>query len=160
MTTKRSVTHATIHLERTYDAVPSRVFEAFADPAASDRWFVSAEGWELAEYQHDFREGGRETGRFSPKKGDPVIYNNTHYQQIVPNHRIIYAYTMAQEETLISVSLLTLEFKSEGGKTRLVLTEQGAFLDGADQPANREAGWAELLDNLGKEIRGELVGPA
>jgi uncharacterized protein YndB with AHSA1/START domain len=48
MTTKRSVTHATIHLERSYDAVPSRVFQAFADPAASDRWFVNAEGWELA----------------------------------------------------------------------------------------------------------------
>ena len=157
MTTKRSVTHATIHLERSYDAVPSRVFQAFADSAASDRWFVSAEGWELAEYEHDFREGGREIGRFSPKRGDPITHNNTHYKQIVPGERIIYAYTMAQEETLISASLLTVEFKSEGGKTRLLLTEQGAFLDGADQPANREAGWNQLLDSLGKEVRGELA---
>jgi uncharacterized protein YndB with AHSA1/START domain len=75
----------------------------------------------------------------------------------VPGERIIYAYTMAQEETLISASLLTVEFKSEGGKTRLLLTEQGAFLDGADQPTNREAGWNELLDSLGKEVRGELA---
>lgn len=156
--TERSVAHATIHLERVYDAAPARVFAAFSDPAASDRWFVAAEGWEMTEYDHDFREGGRETGRFAVKRGDPVIYNQTHYHQIVPDQRIVYAYTMAQEDTLMSASMLTLEFKAEGGKTRLLLTEQGAFLDGVDQPANREAGWSELLDSLGREVRGELVG--
>ena len=33
-----------------------------------------------------------------------------------------------------------------------MLTEQGAFLDGHDIPANHEAGWNAMLDNLGMEL--------
>ena len=32
--TKRSATHSTFVIERTYPAAPPRVFKAFADPAA------------------------------------------------------------------------------------------------------------------------------
>ena len=32
------------------------------------------------------------------------------------------------------------------------MTEQGAFLDGHDIPANHEAGWSKMLDNLGEEL--------
>ena len=34
----RSVAHATFVVERTYDAVPARVFAAFAEPAAKAAW--------------------------------------------------------------------------------------------------------------------------
>jgi hypothetical protein len=40
---KRSVTHATFTIERTYDASAARVFNAFADPAAKARWFVGSD---------------------------------------------------------------------------------------------------------------------
>jgi len=40
-----------------------------------------------------------------------------------------------------------------GGGTSLVLTEQDAFLDGADFPSQREQGTRELLDNLEAELR-------
>jgi hypothetical protein len=39
-----------------------------------------------------------------------------------------------------------------GGGTRLVLTEQGAFLDGREQPAWREQGTADQLEALAKEL--------
>jgi hypothetical protein len=35
----------------------------------------------------------------------------------------------------------------------LIITEQDAFLDGADLPAERERGTRELLDNLAAELR-------
>jgi uncharacterized protein YndB with AHSA1/START domain len=52
----------------------------------------------------------------------------------------------------MSVSLTTVEFKAEGTGTRLVFTEQGAFLDGLDKPADREHGTGELLNALGAEL--------
>lgn len=149
----RSVAHATFVIERTYDASPTRVFQAFADPAAHDRWFVKNDGWEIAEYTHDFRIGGRESGRFSPKRGDSIYYNETVYQDLVPNKRIVFAYTMAREDTRISASLATVELIPKNGKTLLIYTEQGAFLDGFDQPADREAGWRGLLESLDIELR-------
>jgi uncharacterized protein YndB with AHSA1/START domain len=59
---------------------------------------------------------------------------------------------MYMDETRISVSLATVEFEPEGAGTRLVYTEQGAFLDGYDAPAGREQGTRDLLDALGAEL--------
>lgn len=52
----------------------------------------------------------------------------------------------------ISVSLTTIELKPQGGGTKLVLTEQGAFLDGYDDAGAREEGTRELLDALGRSL--------
>jgi hypothetical protein len=52
----------------------------------------------------------------------------------------------------ISVSLATVELRAEGGGTRLKLTEQGAFLDGRDEPHTREGGTGSLLDKLGEVL--------
>ncbi len=71
------------------------------------------------------------------------------YHDIVPNERIAYAYTMDMDGQRISVSVTTVEFAPAGAGTRLVFTEQGAFLDGKDEPAFREQGTNELLDALG-----------
>lgn len=150
--TDRSVEHATIVIERHYDAPPAAVFAAWAEPAVRQRWFVAAEGWEIAEYSHDFRVGGRERGRFAQKTAGPVYGNDTLYWDIVPGRRIIFAYTMARDGTLISASLATVELRPDGPGTLLVFTEQGAFLDGGDQPRFREHGWNDLLDRLGAEI--------
>jgi hypothetical protein len=62
---------------------------------------------------------------------------------------------MQLDETRISVSLATVEFKLAGGGTQLIVTEQGAYLDGHDTPAQREHGTGELLDALGAELRRE-----
>ena len=66
---------------------------------------------------------------------------------------------MHLQETRISVSLATVEFMPVGDNgTRLVLTEQGAFLDGHEFPARRAGGWGSLLDALAKEIQSETPG--
>ena len=150
--TKRSVTHATFTIERTYDVPPARVFKAHADPAAKRRWFVEGEGWEVEEYTLDFRVGGYERSRFR-FRGGPLVRNDTIYQDIVPDQRIIVAYTMTVGETCISASLATMQLEPAGAGTRLIFTEQGAYLDGYDDTAGRERGSRELLDALGKELQ-------
>ena len=75
------------------------------------------------------------------------------YHDIVPDQRIVYAYDMYLDQTRISVSLATVELQPVGNGTRLLFTEQGAFLDGHDQPQYREQGTGDLLDALGAELR-------
>ena len=104
--TERSVTHATFTVERTYDASPARVFNAFADPAIKRRWFAEGEGWQVEEFKVDFRVGGSERSRFRLRGGD-LIRNDTVYQDIVPDQRIIIAYAMTIGENRISASLAT-----------------------------------------------------
>jgi len=147
-----SVVHSTFSIERTYPVPPSRVFSAFANPAAKRRWFAEGEGWEVEEFTSDFRVGGREFSRFRFEGGAP-IRNETVYQDIVPDRRIVFAYSMEVGAKRISVSLATVEIALSGGGTHLVYTEQGAFFDGADKPEGREAGCRELFEKLGEELR-------
>lgn len=150
--TERSVTHATFIIERTYDAAPARVFAAFANPKEKARWFASPEEWETTKVEMDFRVGGREIHDGGPK-GGPLHMFEARYMDIVPNERIVFAYDMHLDDKRISVSLTTVELKPAGNGTRLVFTEQGAFLDGFDDPAGREEGTRQLLDALGASLR-------
>jgi len=146
------VTHATFTLERSYPAPPARVFAAWADPAAKARWFAPGPG---AGHQLDFRVGGREVVTGGPE-GGPLMTFETLYRDIVPEQRIVYTSTLSAGADLMTVSLTTVEFTpGEGGGTRLVLTEQGAFLDGQEQPAWREQGTADQLEALAAELKAD-----
>ena len=146
--TERSVTHATFVIERNYDFPPARVFAAWATPEAKARWFAGdEEGWETGKLELDFRVGGRESVTSRQKNGPAHVYNAI-YRDIVPDERIVFSYDMDLDGERISVSLATIEFKPDGAGTLLVLTEQGAYLDGWDKPGDREHGTRELLGNL------------
>ncbi|WP_428426605.1 SRPBCC family protein [Pararhizobium sp.] len=149
--TERSTRHSTIVLERTYAAAPPRVFAAWSDPDALLRWGSPGEGWDVAYERFDFRTGGSDVSRFGPK-GGPVFINETTYQDIVPNVRIISAGNMTSEGKRLFAGLLTVEFIAASHGCRVILTEQGVFLDGHDRPENHEAGWDQMLDNLGTEL--------
>jgi uncharacterized protein YndB with AHSA1/START domain len=143
----RSVEHATFVVERAYDAPPDRVFAAWSDPRAKARWFHDSE----EEFDFDFRVGGWERRQGAAPDGREYTFQAL-YQDIVPGRRIVYTYDMLLEGTRISVSLATADFRPEGEGTRLVFTEQGAFLDGHETPARREHGMGSLLTSLGRYL--------
>jgi uncharacterized protein YndB with AHSA1/START domain len=148
MSQPRSTQHATFVIERAYLASPARVFAAWATAEAKARWFCGpADRWKEQSRELDFRVGGRERllGAFS---GGGVSTFEARYQDIVPDQRIVYSYEMHTGDDRISVSLATVEFKPAGAGTCVVVTEQGVFLDGHDDPAGREAGTRALLENL------------
>ncbi|HEX6685445.1 MAG TPA: SRPBCC family protein [Candidatus Limnocylindrales bacterium] len=146
-----SVTHDTFVLERIYDASLERVFAAWSDPKAKAQWFVGPDDWEQSDYDLDFRVGGREHISGGAPGGPDYSYDAT-IQDIVPNERIIHSYEMQLDGKRISVSVATIEFSSAGDGTRLVLTEQGAYLDGLDDPRQREQGTSEFLDALKRHL--------
>ena len=149
--TTRSVTHTTFTIERRYPHPPKRVFAAFADPDLKRRWFAVPSDWVDTHHSMDFRVGGHETNKGGPPDG--VVHRfEARYQDIVDGERIVYAYDLYLGEQRMSVSLATIELVADGDGTRMTFTEQGAFLDGIDDPAQREAGTHLLVDALGAAL--------
>jgi uncharacterized protein YndB with AHSA1/START domain len=154
---KRSVIHHTFAIERTYPALTSRVFAAFASKEAKDAWGDTGDltetGADVSDTEFDFRIGGREQFGFG-YQGISYRYDARYYD-IVPDQRIIYSYDMYADGARISVSVATIEFVTTADGTALTWTEQGAYLDGfdgADAPHLRREGTAEMLESLAKYL--------
>lgn len=155
-TIQSSITHGTFVIERTYPATPERVFDAFSDPVKKRRWFSDTDDTVSEQDHMDFRVGGtertvRRLGENTPFPG-VLLINDSVYQDIVPNSRIVFAYTMTLGDRRISGSLATIELLPSGTGTNLIFTEQGAYFEGSDGAQRREHGWRLLLDRITKEL--------
>lgn len=143
-----TVTNATFVIERTLKATPERVFAAYTSLEAKSAWFRTPTECETLARDFDFRVGGRERFHARWPSGLVTDFQAT-YHDIVENERIILVYDLFHDDERLSVSLQTLEFRTEGGATRLIHTEQGSYLSGGDEAvAGREHGTAWHVDNL------------
>ena len=152
--TLTTVSHDAFVIERSYNAPVAQVFKAWADPTLKAHWFAGSVDALGAGYELDFRVGGRELNRGGPP-GGPLYTYESRFHDIVAEQRIVYTYEMYADEDRISVSVATIEFFSQGASTRLVLTEQGVFLDGHDTATQREEGTRSVLDSLATSLSGD-----
>ncbi|MEU4240951.1 SRPBCC domain-containing protein [Actinoplanes sp. NPDC026619] len=149
--TNRTAIHDTFRIDRHFGAAPERVFTAFADPDAKAKWFGSPAGKKEDE-AFDFREGGRESVVSVFDDGTRFGFYAT-YTDIVPGERIVYTYEMTMNGERISVSVVTVEVRAgAAGGTDFAVTEQGVYLDGLDNSAQRRQGTEALMDALATSL--------
>jgi len=153
--TEPNVNHSTFVVERNYPQAPARVFASFAQAGRKRRWYAGGEH-EIQEYDLDFRVGGEEHFRYRFKEGHPIagseINNESTYQDIVPEQRIVFTQKMSLNAKPVSVAVITLEFLSSGEGTDLVLTNQGTFIGWPDGAKMVEMGWNDLLNRLRGDV--------
>ena len=153
-----TITNAKFVIERVLNATPARVFAAYATLEAKSAWFRAPSDIETLDRDFDFRVGGKERFHARWPSGMVTDFQAT-YHDIVPDERIILAYDMFHNGDMLSVSLLTVELVAEGDRTRLIHTEQAAYLVGGDEAVkSREHGTTWHIDNLvalleGREAR-------
>lgn len=147
--------HNTFVVERSYPQPPAQVFAAFAQADKKRKWYAEGDH-ELEEYVMDFKVGGGERLRYRFKEGHPIagmtIENVGSYKDIVPEQRIVEASSMRLNGTVISVTLVTLEFREKDGGTDLVCTHQGVFYEGSGGWEMRKQGWESLFAKLTKAL--------
>jgi uncharacterized protein YndB with AHSA1/START domain len=153
--TRQPVSHGGFTIERTYAASPARVFAALSDIEIKARWFIGPEGYTQLRREMNFEPGGSEIlqGRFP--NGTETLYT-ARFHHIVNDERIVYVYDMHLNGVHHSLSLATVEIEPVGAGTRLIFTEQIAYLDGAngvEGTAAREHGVGWHLDLLGDALR-------
>jgi uncharacterized protein YndB with AHSA1/START domain len=147
-----STSHHTIVVRRSYPATAERVFAAWRDPAALARWYMPGDAtWSSEIIEHDFRVGGLKRIGFGPRAGER-FFEDCRYEDIVDGRRICFSMTIARETTRITTSMVTVEMRTHGRATDLIVTDQLVVLDGGETAADRERGWGETLDKLTTEL--------
>jgi uncharacterized protein YndB with AHSA1/START domain len=150
----RSIKHSSFVIERRFDYDPSQVYRAWVEASVKARWFAGpADKWAEEVREMNVRVGGHDRliGKFTD--GSESRFE-AQYFEVVQDRRLVYAYDMYWQGKKISVSLASVEFVLAGKGTKLVLTEQHAFLDGYEDAGSRERGTRVLLDNLAIALAG------
>jgi uncharacterized protein YndB with AHSA1/START domain len=147
-----STVHDTVVVRRTYDATTARVFAAWSDAAALERWYVPGDAsWSVKVLAHEFRRGGAKKLEFGPP-GGPTYTEDCRYEDIVPERRICFVMTILRDAVPITTSMVTVELAPRGERTEVAVTDQIAILDGSDSAGDRERGWGETLDKLPRAL--------
>lgn len=141
------VEHTTFVIERDLPASPRHAFRFWSDADLKKHWNDCHPDWTVLEDTFDFRVGGVEAKRWRTVEGDELAFR-AHYLDIVPERRIIYAYEMSFKSEKLSASLATVQFVGTGMQTRMIFTEQAAFLGGADAKRERVVGSEAGFDRL------------
>lgn len=146
--TESTVHHATIELQHRYRASTAEVFAAWSRREALLDWGAPGDGWWLTYDRFDFRVGHTDVCRFGEDGGAEYV-NAIRYEDLVPEHRIVYASTLSSGGKLGFVGVVTVELAGDHTGCVLSLTEQGVYLDGPDDADCHRAGWDDMLGKLG-----------
>lgn len=151
--TRANVEHGSFTIERDYPASVDKVFAAWTTAEAKGAWFAQSDGFvdTVDEYALDFRVGGVERLDARLASGSRMVLESR-YADIVENQRIVATYDILINDRRISVSLFTTEFFATPTGTRLVTTENGAFLDDLDTNDARQTGVTSDLDGLARYL--------
>ncbi|CAD7056018.1 ATPase [Pseudorhizobium halotolerans] len=132
--------HREFTLERLYPNCRAHAWSAWSIREKKAAWLRSAT------LEMDFSVGGVERSGFRTAMGQHT--SEGRYFEIKEGERIVFAYSMAVNGRVHTVSLATILFEDEGGGTRLTYTEQMCVIPPSDGAEGREHGWGALLDGL------------
>jgi len=146
-------TGTALRLERTFDADPQAVFDAWTHPDVLRRWWAAGPDWDTPEVDVDLRVGGRYRLAMRDPSTGGVYAVAGEYIDVDPPRRL--AYTWAWEGLGAPESRVSVEFHAvTGGGTRVVVTHHGLAPDGTgpESRTGHEQGWTGCLDNLERRV--------
>ena len=132
----------TLVLRRRFTASRQRVFRAWIEPEALERW-LRPRGMSMTVRSLDARVGG--SFRFDLENGSSIVGT---YLQIIPPEHLVFSWSgeaIQGRETVV-----TLDFLDQGPVTEVVLTHEGL-----NTPAMRAlvgSGWPSMLDALAEVL--------
>jgi len=139
-------------MERTLDASPERVFDAYTDPAKVAQWWGQRNNTTSVE-QNDVRPGG--AWRFVQRDAEGNAYEfYGEYLEVVPNEKVVYTFEFAGFPGHVVTD--TVAFEPEGAGTRLIASSSfmskedldGMLATGMEGGANES--WDRLAELLAR----------
>ncbi|MGA2454824.1 MAG: SRPBCC domain-containing protein [Solirubrobacteraceae bacterium] len=137
----------TLRLERTYDAPPEDVFDAWTNPEVLRRWWVANPAWRTPVADVDLRVGGAyrlsmedpDAGKFHTVRGE--------YREVRRPERLVYSWCWEEDDGRTGhVSTVQVDFLDEGERTTVVL--EHTDLPSPESRDGHSEGWQTCLEML------------
>ncbi len=149
MATHTTSEHHTLHLTRTFEASPEKVFDAWTNPEALTKWFGPTNDFTVPLAEVDLRVGG--AYRIQMKAPDGEIHTAVGtYKEIIPAEKLVFTWAWEAGSTCgdsgAGESLVTLRFCAQGPATEMTLLHE-QFPDSETRDKHQE-GWNGCLHRL------------
>lgn len=147
--TQQSV--AVVAVTQSYKAAPSRVFNAFLDPAMIAKFMMGPDvrDEEIVHIELDPRVGG--TFSFKVKRDGEIIDHVGTYYDITPPHRLSFSWGIAGESDEADSRVDMVITPAPDGGCTLILSHE-LDIKWAEYADRTRDGWAFMLGNLDKAL--------
>lgn len=142
-----------VHMERRMTAAPERVFRAWTNAADLKRWF-GPPGYEVEVAEVDVRVGGAYRMVLRTPEGERTVITGE-YRVVDSPKRLSFTWTMGTPEApgvIAEGTLVNLEFRADGGGTRVVVAHTGFAAE--EVRLDHEQGWGACLEALAGVVAG------
>ena len=144
MATSEARTGIALRLERTYQASPERVFNAWVRPDALAQWFAPSAEYKAVITVLEAHAGGRYRIEMHHQGGKVHVVWGV-YRELSPPTRIVMTWAWEGQE-VFGHTLVTVEMTPRGTGTHLLLLHEQFPNDAAR--AEHEKGWTGCLERL------------
>jgi uncharacterized protein YndB with AHSA1/START domain len=149
----QAASNEAVVIERTFDAPAELIWQLWTQPEHFKNWY-GPQGFTVPVAEMDVRVGGKHLVCMSTPDGSRTFWTTGEYTEVVPNQRLVYTESMADEQgnvvspgtsdAIPSATVVTVVLENVGGRTKMVMTHAGvpADQDGA------AGGWQQAFDKL------------
>jgi uncharacterized protein YndB with AHSA1/START domain len=149
----------TLRLERTYDATPEEVFDAWTNPEVLRRWWMVDDAGSAPQADVDLRVGGSYRLSIERRGADSAHTVRGTYREIVRPQRLVYTWAWEEQDGSTGhESMVTVSFVPEGERTTVVVDHTG-LPDEASRERHSE-GWQTCLRILGARMFESVAEPS
>lgn len=143
-----------LRLERTFDAPPEVVFDAYLDPDAQRELFADGPDW-IVESELDLRVGGVWTLVFGPSRSE--LFREVSVFSVVDRpRRLAYSTKATFEDGRSFDTEVEITFEEQEGKTRMSLVQTG--YPTAEMRDDFTRGWSDIFDELARVVAARTEG--
>jgi uncharacterized protein YndB with AHSA1/START domain len=152
---KNTIGHMLV-VTREFNAPRERVWKAWTEPSQITQWLNMGDGMVAESARVDLRVGGKFRIQLKTADGEYFTAAGT-YLEVRPFDRLVYTWDWEKDgagtefgELEGKETQLTVEFRAEGSRTKLVLTHEK--LDTVERRDRHVTGWTRWVDSMAKFI--------
>lgn len=147
-------------IERIFDAPVDLIWQMWTQPEHFKNWY-GPQGFTLPVAEMDMRVGGKHLFCMESPDGSMKMWSTGEYLEIVPNQRLVYTESMADEKGNVltpsadnphpGTTEVTVLLEDLGGRTKMIMTHAGVPAD-----SGGSAGWEQAFTKMVDHVEAVL----